>query len=69
MQPSADSIKPCVALLLLVGLALADAHVVAPPLAAALIVVCRAGPCMATLPQPLPPPQPKSSKRLTRRST
>jgi hypothetical protein len=45
-----------------------------PPLSAALLKVCRSGPCLATLPRAeaaasAQPDQTRSSKRVTRRST
>lgn len=61
------ALSACWALLGAVGSA--RAGVVAPPLAAALVDVCRGKPCLATLP-PVPQAlQTRSSRRLTRRST
>ena len=64
----------CLALLALAAQGPALAGVVAPPLSAALLKVCRGGPCLATLPRAeasvsAQPDQTKSSKRVTRRST
>jgi hypothetical protein len=61
-------------LLALAALGPAQAGVVAPPLSAALLVACRGGPCLATLPRAepaaaAPAVQTRSSKRVTRRST
>jgi|GEM_PF-2059482 len=50
-----------------------QAQVLMPPMAAALVDVCRGQPCLARLPEKLQDPavlpQSKSRKRLTRRST
>ena len=55
------------------GGAQAQAQVLAPPMAAALVAVCGGRPCLAKLPDPAALPQGKlrnkSRKRLTRRST
>ena len=50
-----------------------QAQVLVPPMAAALVDVCRGQPCLARMPEklqdPVALPQSKSRKRLTRRST
>jgi hypothetical protein len=64
-----------VLVLLTFGSSGAQAHLLTPPMAAAMVQVCRGQPCLAKLPDaaPLLPGQSgkcsKSSKRLTRRST
>ena len=65
-----------VLVLLVFGWGGAQAQLLTPPMAAALVQVCRGQPCLAKLPDvAVPPPQgqsgksSKSSKRLMRRST
>lgn len=65
-----------VLVLLVFGWGGAQAHVLTPPMAAALVQVCRGQPCLAKLPDAVVPPSQsqsgkssKSSKQLTRRST
>lgn len=60
------ALSACWALMSAAGAA--RAGVVVPPMAAAIVDVCRGQPCLAALP-PAPPVHKRSSKRATRRST
>ena len=55
------------------GQARVQTQVLSPPMAAALVAVCSGQPCLVKMPDklhdPIAPPQNKSRKRLTRRST